>query len=76
MRDASTNLLLEDIDTKLAVILEGQQAMAGIPRRIDAIEEELVEMRNEMSAIRFAITDQGRELRTVNMRLSRLETAV
>lgn len=60
--------LLEDINHKFDAILEGQQSLANVPRKLDDIDERLGRVESDVKAIKAVITNH-------EGRIIRLETA-
>ena len=61
MADNDTNVLLEDINHQLKAVLEGQAAMASVPRDISEIKDRLTAVEGDVKAIKAAVTDQSKE---------------
>ncbi|HSX46183.1 MAG TPA: hypothetical protein VLG27_04255 [Candidatus Saccharimonadia bacterium] len=68
--------LLEEIDSKIDMVLEGQADLAGVPVRLQNIEGHLENVEDEIKAIKAAIKDQGRELKEHGRRLGSIDSRV
>ncbi|MGC1176588.1 MAG: hypothetical protein WA843_00815 [Candidatus Saccharimonadales bacterium] len=55
-------ILLEDINHKLDAILEGQQAMGGVPRQIEDIDTRLGNVESDVKAIKAVVTHHDRHI--------------
>jgi hypothetical protein len=71
----SSDILLEDINHKLAAILEGQASLAGVPAQLQQIDNRLMSLEGDVKVVKAAITDFSQEQQAHGARLDRLETA-
>ena len=80
MSDYDIAIILEDVNHKFDVIVEGQQAMAHIPAAVAKLQEDMTEVRGDIRAIKAVakdhsdlLSDHTRQLLGHGTRLSKLE---
>lgn len=56
-------VVLENIEDKLARILEATDALEAVPAKIQAMDERLMNVESDVKVIRAVVTDTNRELR-------------
>jgi hypothetical protein len=69
------SVLLEDIDYKLAAILEGQTAMAHVPNDLAELKDDIREVKSDIKVIKSVLTGHFGELGTLDARVTKLERA-
>lgn len=74
MSDHDT-ILLEDMNHKLDAILEGQQAMAHVPGKLESIDQRLSNVEADTHVIKLAVKAQTQDHRQLKKRVTRLEQA-
>ena len=62
--DHYSGVMLEDINHKLAAIMEGQKAMAGVPSAITRLEDDMTDVKTRLATMQAAMKDEGKEQRT------------
>ena len=67
--------LLEDIQHKLAAILEGQQSLDHVPRELTELRADMADVKTDVKAIKAAVTDQGADMKDLKSRVATLEKA-
>ncbi len=67
--------LLEDINHKFDAIMEGQQAMAHLPQKVDQIDDRLQRVESDVTVIKRAVTYQGKDHGALEKRVTKLEGA-
>ncbi len=67
--------LLEELKHTMQLILEGTSALAGVPKRLAAIESKFDALLSEHVSMRVVIKDQSKTLHNHETRLTKLETA-
>lgn len=72
MKDDYSGVLLEDIRDQLQKFAE---AMSGVPKDVARLKEDMLEVKDNIKAIKAAVTDQSRQLGNHETRISSLETA-
>ena len=68
-------VLLEDIDHKLAAILEGQASMAHVPRLLENIETRLDRMEAKSDNLEIWLKDHDKTIGGHGRRIAKLEAA-
>lgn len=58
-------ILLEDMNHKLDALLEGQQAMGGVPRQIEEIDTRLRNVEIDVKAIKAVVTNHEKRITTL-----------
>ncbi|MCA1703947.1 MAG: hypothetical protein LC808_12045, partial [Actinobacteria bacterium] len=67
--------LLEDIQHKLAAILEGQQSLAHVPRELAELRADVADVKTNVKAIKAAIAVQSADTKDLKSRVATLEKA-
>lgn len=62
--------LLEDINHKFDAIMEGQQAMAHLPKKVDQIDDRLQRVESDVTVIKLAVKDQSKDHKDLVKRVS------
>ena len=75
MTDHYLGVLLEDIDSKLAIIMEGQSVQAT-SLKLKAVDERLQVVESDARLIRRIVTDQSTASRSQTQRLNGHETRI
>jgi uncharacterized protein YoxC len=68
-------VILEDIQDKLARILEATDALRDVPAKINTIDERLVNVEADVKTIKAAVTDTSRQVKDHGVRIAHLEQA-
>jgi conjugal transfer/entry exclusion protein len=55
--DSQIGFVLEQIDDHLKAILEGQDALSTVPKQLQNIDDRLVRVEDEVTAIKATVTD-------------------
>jgi len=71
--DNYTKLLAEELKTQRTQILEALGGLKDVPKKLNKIEESLEEVKNDVKAIKAAVTDQSKQLNNHEQRLTVLE---
>ena len=70
-----TLFVLEDVQGKFDILLEGQAAMAPIPAKIEAIEERLTSIESILAVTQLSVLDHEVLLKNHEIRIVNLEVA-
>ncbi len=70
MSDYDIAIILEDVNDKFSAILEGQQAMAHLPRQVDEIDARLQRVESDVKVIKLAVKDQTKDHKTLVERVA------
>jgi len=73
--DDRIGFVLEHLDDQLKAILEGQDALASVPSKLQQIDERLERVETDVKAIKAAVTDQSHQLNSHEIRIKDLEQA-
>jgi len=68
-------ILLEDINHKFDVILEGQVAMAHIPGDVAELKADMKDVKADIKIIKLAYNEQSKDHQHLAKRVTKLEQA-
>ena len=73
--DSYTNVLLEEIRAQNKAVLEYVGEIPKLAARLDRIEQNVVELKQDVKVIKAAVTDVSHQVSNHEQRISRLEAA-
>ncbi len=76
MKDSYVGILLEDIDGKLDALLEGQTLLAPMARRIEDMDDRLINVESSLAAAIAVLTGHSQDLQGHDRRIIKLEHKV
>jgi hypothetical protein len=68
--DHYVGALLEDINHKFDILVEGQASMAHVPRKLDDIDDRLKTVELDVKTIKLAVKDQGKDHKKLKRRVA------
>jgi hypothetical protein len=75
MKDEHVAVLLEDIDSKLVILVDGQKVLSEEVERIDTRLQRLETQTELIPAFRLAVTQEPQDLKDHQIRIATLEQA-
>lgn len=73
--DNYTNVILEEMNSKLDAVLEITIANQSKIDKIDKIEADVAELKADMKTVKRVLTDTNKDLRLHDRRITKLEQA-
>lgn len=80
MQDEHKEVLQEEISGKLDLVLEATNSLSAVPKRLKSIEDrleriegDLSELKGNTKATKAAVTDQTKQVKDHELRISQLE---
>jgi|GEM_PF-1508560 len=72
-RNNHNDVLLEDINSKFDAILEAVGSMKDQVKKIPSIEEKVINLENEMHAVRLATTDTNIDVKDIKTHVRKID---